>query len=528
MANFIVIKKYKDMFRKSPISKQFSLFSSPSELLCKRESRTYDNESAWHNKFYKEVTSRVDEDIFKPLYTTEREDNRVGRPNVPIRMLVAMMILKEGCGVSDEQLYEQCRFNLLYRRALGLVNLDEQCPTIDSYYGLRRKICKYNEENNVNLFDECFKQITKAQAMEYHVSGKSVRMDSKLISSNIAWYSRYEIIHETFVKSVSAGLLEYVEDQLVRQQALDFFNEDAEKTVYRSDVDTMGHRLLSLGIVIDYLLTHGKVSADTLLGRVFSEQYEKAEDGTVTVRDKRKISARSVQNPNDPDAEYRGKNGKKVKGFSTNITETTDEEGSPNLITDVTVKGASAADNGFLQDAIDSTKDITGSEVQIVYADGAYQSKDNRKYAEDKGIEFVANGIQGKPSRFDLNMTDEHTLEVTDKATSEVRKAIPVKQDRWKIPVDGPNGERRWRYFSKEHVERADARRRVESIPYEERKKRNNVEASIFQYCFHTRNNRTRYRTLIKHTLHAIARCAWINMRRLCLFDLKTGVQIAE
>lgn len=45
-----------------------------------RESRMYDDESVWHNKFYKEVTSEVDEDIFKPLYTTEREDNRVGCP----------------------------------------------------------------------------------------------------------------------------------------------------------------------------------------------------------------------------------------------------------------------------------------------------------------------------------------------------------------------------------------------------------------------------------------------------------------
>lgn len=121
--------------------------------MCERESRMYDDESAWHNKFYNEVTSKVDEDIFKPLYTTEREDNRVGRPNASIRILVSMMILKEGCGCSDEQLYEQCRFNLLYRRALGMVTLDEQCPAIDSYYGFRRKICEYEEKNGMNLFD---------------------------------------------------------------------------------------------------------------------------------------------------------------------------------------------------------------------------------------------------------------------------------------------------------------------------------------------------------------------------------------
>ena len=113
------------MFKKSPKTKQFNLFSSPSGLMCERESRMYDDESAWHNKFYKQVTSKVDEDIFKPLYTTEREDNRVGRPNASIRILVSMMILKEGCGCSNEQLYEQCRFNLLYRRALGMVTTAE-------------------------------------------------------------------------------------------------------------------------------------------------------------------------------------------------------------------------------------------------------------------------------------------------------------------------------------------------------------------------------------------------------------------
>lgn len=273
--------------------------------MCKRESRMYDDESAWHNKFYKEVTSKVDEDIFKPLYTTEREDNRVGRPNASIRILVSMMILKEGCGCSDEQLYEQCRFNLLYRRALGIVTLDEQCPAIDSYYGFRRKICEYEEKNGVNLFDKCFKQITKAQAVEYRISGKAIRMDSKLISSNIAWYSRYEIIHATFVKCVSEESLSRIDDQLVRQQALDFFQEDTAKTVYRTDSETMGKRLLSLGIVTDYLLTHNIIGDDTLLGRVFSEQYDKSEEGIVSVRDKKTVCAKSLQNPHDPDAEYR-------------------------------------------------------------------------------------------------------------------------------------------------------------------------------------------------------------------------------
>ena len=125
----------------------------------------------------------------------------------------------------------------------------------------------------------------------------------------------------------------------------------------------------------------------------------------------------------------------------------------------------------------------------------------------------------------------EHTkakrIASSQRTTAEVQTAIPVKQDQWKIPVESSNGKRTWRYFTKEQVDKDEVRKKVESIPFEERKKRNNVEATMFQYSFHTRNNKTRYRTKIKHTLQAIARCAWINMRRLFLYDLEMGLQMA-
>lgn len=47
------------------------------------------------------------------------------------------------------------------------------------------------------------------------------------------------------------------------------------------------------------------------------------------------------------------------------------------------------------------------------------------------------------------------------------------------------------------------------------------MDASIFQLCFHTRNNKTRYRGKRKHELWAFARSMWINLRRLVLFQDK-------
>ena len=108
-------------------------------------------------------------------------------------------------------------------------------------------------------------------------------------------------------------------------------------------------------------------------------------------------------------------------------------------------------------------------------------------------------------------------------ATAEVITATKVKDGQWKIAVENSKGKKSYRYFDTEAIERSQNRRRMETIPWEERKKRNNVEATIFQYCVLTRNNKTRYRGLFKQTLQALARCAWINMRRLFLFDVKNA-----
>ena len=52
--------------------------------------------------------------------------------------------------------------------------------------------------------------------------------------------------------------------------------------------------------------------------------------------------------------------------------------------------------------------------------------------------------------------------------------------------------------------------------------KRNNVEAAMFQYSFHTRNGKPRYRGLLKHRMHAYSRCMWMNLRRMVIFQIST------
>ena len=50
------------MFKKSTTNKQLGLFTTASSLMCKRESKQYEDEKEWHMQFYRNVTCNIDED----------------------------------------------------------------------------------------------------------------------------------------------------------------------------------------------------------------------------------------------------------------------------------------------------------------------------------------------------------------------------------------------------------------------------------------------------------------------------------
>ena len=85
--------------------------------------------NSWAGTFYTEVFCKIEEKIFAPLYS-----EKYSRPNAPINVLVALEILKSGFGWSDEELYEQAKYNLQVRLAAGLHNLQEEVFTLRMIY----------------------------------------------------------------------------------------------------------------------------------------------------------------------------------------------------------------------------------------------------------------------------------------------------------------------------------------------------------------------------------------------------------
>jgi len=512
------------MFIKSSTSNQLNLFTGTHTLLTNRALKQYEDNQMWHNQFRTHVTGRIDETVLRPLFC-----ENFGAPNAPIRILVGMMVLKEAQGWSDAQLFEACLYNLLVRSALGLMNLNDAIPATSTYYLLRKRIVDWEEEGHENLMEKIFSQITKSQALEFHVNGKKIRMDSKLMGSNIAWYSRYQLIHETLsqvyhrFKSEIDRLLSETEIQLLKEIS----GESGDKVCYRSTTAEIEAKMTAIGVVIQKMISqignHSSSFVQTLC-RVFNEQYQVVDDA-VHPRDKKQISASSVQSPHDPDCHYRKKGDQQVKGYSINITETCDKEQSLNLVSCVQVETASAADCDFLQPAIEKSQQVIGGKVETVNTDGAYHSVDNQGYCQEKGVDLVTGAIQGQPSRYDLNKDAKGQLMVTDLTTDTTIVARPVAshkegaEQKWAIRNEkGKN-----RYFTQKEIDTCLLRKQIAARGQAEINVRNNVEATIFQLGYHYSNAKSRYRGMIKHKMWANARCLWINFVRILNFVAEGG-----
>lgn len=508
------------MFRKTNKEKQIDLFGGVPSILDGGSLKQYSDDSHWHNQFRKQVLTRIDETVFKVLF-----NETTGAPNTSISLLVGMMILKEAFGWSDSQLFEQSRFNLLVRSALGLFNLNDTLPVESTYYLFRKRIYEHQHQSDEDLMEKTFKGITSGQIQEFEVNGRSIRMDSKLLGSNIAYYSRYEIIHHTFCQFYKT-LNKQEKSRLStldKEQFKQLTKEEPQKTIYRNTREEVKSRLHSIGILV-YKIVNTFIGHQSdqyqLLCRVFNEQYKVAEDQQVQLRPREEIASDSVQSPHDPDSAYRNKGDQKVKGYSINITETTSDGDSLDLITDVIVEKANVPDTEFVQPAIESTTEVTRQEVEKVYADGAYQSPVNDECCEN--IDMVFTGIQGAPSRYDLEMTSTGLI-VTDTQTGECIQAVLAKkrktskEDRWRIKTSDS-----YKYFSQQAIRTSELRRTIKQRPLEELHKRNNVEATIFQLSCLIRNNKTRYRGQFKQKVWAYCRCLWINLVRIINFMKQT------
>jgi hypothetical protein len=127
--------------------------------------------------------------------------------------------------------------------------------------------------------------------------------------------------------------------------------------------------------------------------RLFKEQC-KLEMGKVKVKNKNDIDSGSLQNPADPDATYRNKNGKGNQGYACQAVETCDRTNPFQVITHVELTKNNKDDGEVLSTYIEKiSKEFS---IQTLIADGAYPNEAVRLICEKENVDLIATDIRGK------------------------------------------------------------------------------------------------------------------------------------
>lgn len=552
------------MFRRTRNS-QSDIFNNIGNQLPERKARMLDDPTAWHNVFYTDVVTRIDEGIFSVLF-----DDKMGRPNASVRELIAMIILKEGNGWSDEQLFEQCRFNMIVMRALGKANVDEDVPVEATYYEFRRMLHNYSETHGEDLLKKVFQDVTIKQMKKYGVQGNKIRMDSKLINSNIARSSRLELIIEAvrkFIKKLDILPLESVVKPEI-YELLGALKEKSTCNILYPMTSAEKKRLLhQLGHAIQSILKYYEdrnleKEYHAVLRRIFEEQYtiktpsdqsvsaqqpgqsESSGEGTpgeneaenttedtseIELKDKKQIGTSSVQSVHDPDATYRTKgnshNKQTVRGYHGNVTEVCDDQSGLNLIIDGELKTANESEDSFLLDSVTECEkmmeEVHGpqqdnkSHIKEAITDGGYDSIENRKeMIKPERPTWRLAKMKGQTLSFYMECDDEGNFHVWESCSGQ-KCEVGKSRNGKRIVIKTPAG--KVRYFTKDEMVGYIIKLKIQSNQNKDSYNlRANVESTINQ-VFHRlgKSKKVKYRGYQACNTYMFSMMFWTNHRRI-------------
>lgn len=309
---------------------QISLFDQLA-FLSERKQRML--EKSWAQAFSDHIFTRINEHIFAPLYSEKTNS----RPNAPVNVVVGALILKDFTDLNDEGITEACEFDFRYQYALHTTSFENQPVSERSLSRFRSRLAAYELTTGEDLLHKCFTEMAEDMRQYMKISPSIKRMDSMMIESNIRKMGRLELLYTCLSNLVKVlhrdGKVELLD-------GLEHYAEpdDRNRVVYHEQDVPQADRLQKvIDDAMQLLPKCGEEYADSedyrLLERAILEQTKKDDDGRNIPKGKGDgMNSSSLQNPSDPDATYRLKAGKAHRGYSANITETVDQNGS--LVTD--------------------------------------------------------------------------------------------------------------------------------------------------------------------------------------------------
>lgn len=511
------------MFKPNTQHTQTNIFGFANLITPKMAKELQESEE---QKFYEFIFCNIKEEDFACLYSEIDS-----RPNIPINCVVSAILLQNKKKLTYEKLFDDIKFNLLTKTALGLQTLDEAPFSEASLFNFQNKLASHFIQTGENLLEKVFDHLTQKQLKELKIKTDIQRTDSFQAASNIRRYSRLQLLVEMLIR-IHRVITE--EDQ---RQYEELFSPYIKKTsgqfIYRLDSEDIPSELETIGRVYKEINDRIKSKYSELeifktFERVYSEHFTEVEE-KVIIKTSEELTSSMIQSPDDIDATYRKKGGKEFYGQTINITETCNPDNQINLITDISTHANNIDDSKELNERIDTIKEKT-PELEELHFDGAYSSKDNDVKFEEYSITPVQTAIRGREAsgveiKIEQISEDQYLAQCPNQSVESEfsRKRFKAEFDlsicsncalASKCQLIRKKNSKVYYFTAEEYLKRKRFES-IEKIPKERRSLRTNVEATVSEFTRKMNNRKLKVRGLFKAEIFAYAVGIGVNFGRI-------------
>jgi len=475
--------------------------------------------------FYNLIFCHIDEDIFSLLYSDKKS-----RPNAPVNAMVAALFLQNRRTWTYDELFQNIRFNLLVRMALGLDDLTSMpfCPA--TLFNFQNRLSDHYVKTGENLLEQVFDRLTEKQLKSLKLKTNIQRTDSTFAASNIRNYSRLQLLIEVIIR-IYRVLSEKDKKRFSKQFEV-YVKNTSNQYIYRLKSSELPHELEKIGALYFWIDQNLKPSYQGLaifkiFDRVYHEHFTVSKE-KVEVKSGHDLHSGCLQSPDDIDATYREKRSKKSKGQSLNVVETAHPENSLNLLTDVSVSPNNKDDSRILNERIERLKEKT-PDLDEMHMDGAYGSSENDQKFETHKITPVQSDMKGQEAAvaIEIEQSDESQYVVScpyQKILAEKsRKRFKASFDltickgceKYSVCPAIMMKKHRTYYFTRDDYLRKKRFKIRASIPPDRLRLRNNVESTIHEFTCRMPKGKLKVRGVFKASVFAFSVAASVNFGRI-------------
>ena len=378
------------MYKKT--NPQQKLFGIDTQLSPRLRDRL---ESSWAHLFKNEVLPILfkNEDRYAMLY------GKTGRPNFSVARVLGLCLLQEFNELSDQQALDTFSFDIRWRYALD-VGDEEDYLSRRSLVEFRRRLAAKDPE--MKLVRNVFDNVRDRAIKKLGLSARDQRVDSTHVISNIRTRGRLALFSNTisfFLKSLNEDQFSKVPEAIQQWHTTEsdgwFGLGPAEQKV---KLQELAEYLYELILIFGNDNEIKSSEPYQLLDRLFREQCElkngpPSKEESSKIQIKKKPEGETLQSPYDPEASY----GHKGSGYSVHITETCNNSGKTEMITDYEGHGAARSDIGKALSVVERL-DAAGLKPETLFADGGYPSVPSALAITERQIEFMAPVNRGRLS----------------------------------------------------------------------------------------------------------------------------------